>query len=652
MSTTDEASLARSGEPLEQLSERIAERVAAERVPTVRAFAKAYTHRLSPDDLADLTVDELLEQVLAVFELADGRRSDEVAVRVFDPSLGEQGYQALGTVVDIATQDSPFLFDSVNEELEAREFAIRRVIHPVIGVVRGADGRIERVVPVREAEVRESVMHFEVDRRLSKRDASDLQERITAILGDVHFVVRDFQPMRDRAGRMIEIARAGSVLYGADEVAETVAFLEWLLDLNFVFLGYREYDLVDLPGGRALAAAAGSGLGILSKPGWSAYEEPVLLDSIEPALRARIEGGDLLIYSKTNRLSTVHRRARMDYIGVRRVSPDGRIVGEARMVGLFTSKAYMEPASKTPVLHRKLHQILDAEDLIEGSHDYKTVVSIFESFPKDELFAASVEELRTQVMGLLALQEQQHVRLFVRRDLYGRSVSLLVALPRDRFNADVRRKLQDLFLARFAGSSIDYHLSITESGLAQIHFTVHIAKGEIPDVAFDALEREVAEIARTWDDRLFARLGELHGDLGRGLFERWAPRFPDYYKSSTGVDLGPRTSSGSRSSKKATSRSSSGSRTRPTRARPSPESVCTRSGARSSCRTSCRSSRPSVCGSSRSGPRTSWAGTKSCSCTTSASWAPMGSRSTWRRAALASPRASPPCGEPSVNPTR
>jgi len=337
VSTTDKASLARSGEPLEQLSERIAERVPAERVATVRAFAEAYTRRLGPEDLAGLTVDELLGQVLGVFELADGRLADEVAVRVFNPSLAEDGYQSLGTVVDITTLDSPFLFDSVNEELEARELAIRRVIHPVIGVVRGADGRIERIVPVREAEIRESVMHFEVDRRLSKPEAADLQERITAILGDVRFVVRDFEPMQEGARRMIEIARAGSALYGADEVAETVAFLEWLLDLNFVFLGYREYELVDLPEGRALAAVPGSGLGILSKLDWSAYEQPVPLDAIEPNLRARIEGGDLLIYSKTNRPSTVHRRARMDYIGVRKVSAEGRIVGETRMVGLFTS---------------------------------------------------------------------------------------------------------------------------------------------------------------------------------------------------------------------------------------------------------------------------------------------------------------------------
>ena len=247
---------------------------------------------------------------------------------------------------------------------------------------------------------------------------------------------------RDAVRGMIEIARAGSSLYPQDEVAETVSFLEWLLDLNFVFLGYREYELVDLPEGRALVAARGSGLGILSKSDWSAYEKPILLQTIEPNLRARIEGGDLLIYSKTNRTSTVHRRARMDYIGVRRVSPEGRIVGEARMVGLFTSKAYMEPASKTPLLHRKLQQILDAEDLFEGSHDYKAVVSIFESYPKDELFAASWQELREQVMGLLHLQESRHIGLFVRRDLYGRSVSLLVAIPRDRFDAEKRHKLQ------------------------------------------------------------------------------------------------------------------------------------------------------------------------------------------------------------------
>ena len=534
MSATDEVTAGADG----RVSELIDARIPRDRAEIVRAFAKAFTRRLSPADLAQRSPHELFGIVSGAFELTDSRPDDEVAVRVFEPTLSKDGYTAVGTIIEISAPDAPFLLDSVNEELGARELGIRHVIHPVIGTERDRDGRLRRIVHVRETSQRESVMHFELDRILPEADRVELGKAIRAVLRDVRLAVRDFDAMREAAKRMIDIAWDGVVLYSDGEVAETVAFLEWLLDLNFVFLGYREYELVDLPEGRALATVEGSGLGILSKSGWSSYEEPVLLETIEPNLRARIEGGDLLIYSKTNRESTVHRRARMDYIGVRRVSDDGRVVGEARLIGLFTSKAYMEPASKTPLLHRKLNQILEAEDLFEGSHDYKAVVSIFESFPKDELFAASVDELREQVMGLLHLQESQHVRLFVRRDLYGRSVSLLVALPRDRFNAEVRQRLQEMFMERFNGTTVDYHLSITESGLAQLHFTVHVGGGQVPDVPFEQLDQEVVEIARTWDDRLLERLVERFDEgRARDLFERWAGRFPPTYKASTDVDL-------------------------------------------------------------------------------------------------------------------
>ena len=535
VSTTDELA---EGASAAAVLELVDLRVPAERAEVVRTFAKAFTRRLSPSELKARTPEELLSVVLGAFELVDERQRGEVAVRVFEPSLAVDGYDPAGAVIQVAAPDSPFLFDSVTEELQARELGVRRVIHPVIGTERGPDGHVAKILHLRETDHRESVMHFELERRLAPGESAEIEGAIRGVLGDVRLAVRDFEPMRAAAQGMIQIARSGTSVYSQAEVDETVAFLEWLLDLNFVFLGYREYELVELPRGRALAARRETGLGILSKPGWAAYDEPVLLSGIEQNLRARIQGGDLLIYSKTNRPSTVHRRARMDYIGVRVVSPDGSIVGEARMVGLFTSKAYMEPAARTPLLHRKLNQILDAEDLLEGSHDYKAVVSIFESYPKDELFAASAEELRAQVVGLLHLQETQHLRLFVRRDLYGRSVSLLVAVPRDRFDAEMRQRLQDLFMRRFHGETVDYHLSIAESDLAQLHFTVHVGEGAVPDVAFDELEREVVEIARTWQDHLLQRLVELHGEgEGRALFERWAERFPDYYKHSTEVEL-------------------------------------------------------------------------------------------------------------------
>ncbi|HEU4528175.1 MAG TPA: NAD-glutamate dehydrogenase [Actinomycetota bacterium] len=523
--------------PAGDLARHLAERVPAERLATVEAFARAYTRRLGHDRAA-LTPEELAGQVVTVFALVDGRDGADEAVRVFNPEVERDGYTSAGSVLEVNTADSPFLLDSLTEELEARGLGTRRVIHPVIGTLRDDAGRVERVVDAREATVRESVMHFEMDRRLEEAEIAELSESVRSILDDVRLAVRDFRAMRETVRRMMLVAEAASPLYGREEIDETVAFLRWLLNDNFVFLGAREYEIVDTPDGPAMKTVEGSGLGILSKPGWSTFETPVPIATLEPKLRARIEAGDLLVYAKTNRTATVHRRERMDHIGVRRVSPDGRVAGEVRLLGLFTSKAYMAPASQTPLLHRKLGQILEAEELFEGSHDYKAAVSIFDSFPKAELLAAPVEDLRRQVVGLLALQEQRHVRLFERRDPYGRNVSLLVVMPRDTFNAELRDRLQELFMRRFKGSSVDYHLSLGESQLAQVHFTVHVALGEVPDVPFGELEEEVIELARTWDERLGDRLVELAGEeRGRALAERWSPRFPETYKAATAVEV-------------------------------------------------------------------------------------------------------------------
>ena len=295
---------------------------------------------------------------------------------------------------------------------------------------------------------------------------------------DVQAAVRDFKAMTDRVPELVEAARASTARYARDEIEETELFLWWLLDGNYVFLGARDYVLE----GGMLSVAPGRGLGILAGDEGSAYASPVRLEAIDPGLRERLVEGNLLVVSKTNRFATVHRRVKMDDITVKRVGPDGTTVGALRLVGLFTGKAYMAPASRIPILSRKLRQIAVAEDFLEGSHDYKALVELFESFPKDELFVASAEDLREQLVSLLDLQERQQTQLFIRPDIEERRVAVLVALPRDRFNAELRLRLQELFLERFQGSSIDYHLSLGEEEQARIHFTVHV-DGEIPEVS-------------------------------------------------------------------------------------------------------------------------------------------------------------------------
>ena len=527
------------GEPpvvMQSLLEAIDRSAEAERRDAVLAFAKAFLRRLSPDELAASGVDGLSGLVRSAFAFADSRGSHPSAVRVFDPDLASDAYDTAGSVVETNTDDSPFLVDSVQEELLARGLGVRRLLHPVIGTIRDQQGRIERVMSGRDASHRESVMHFELDRQLAPGEADDLERRVTAILHDVRLAVRDFEPMQERVRHMIELARTAAIRYPPHEVGEAIDFLEWLAQLNFVLLGYREYELVDIDGEEraAIRAVSGSGLGILSDVQRSAFADTTRLSDLDEVVRARIEGGDLLVFSKTNSYSSVHRRARMDYIGVRVVNPEGVITGEARLIGLFTSKAYMEPAAKTPLLHAKLEQILAAEDLIPGSHDYKESVELFESFPKDELFQASTDELRGLVVGLLQLEKHGGIRVLVRRDLYGRSVSVVVALPRDRFNAALRKRLQQYFLQQFNGTTVDYHLSLGETESARIFFTVHVLPGtHIPDVPYEQLEAEVERLARSWDDDLRDALtGRVGPERGPLLAEKYSPRFPSYYKAS------------------------------------------------------------------------------------------------------------------------
>ena len=548
-------------------------------------------------------------------------------MRAFTPTLAEHGYETPGSVVETNTEDWPFLVDSVSAALRGRGIGIHRVLHPIVGVERDADGAIEAVLHPREATRRESVMHFDLDRRLTPEQLTGLEEALRNVLSDVRATVKDFPAMADRARRMVQLAGAGAARYSDEEVDETVAFLEWLLRDNFIFLGYREYRFRD----DAISVVPDSGLGILSDVSGSTYAKPVPVDSLSPGVRARALEGDLLIVSKTNRLSRVHRPVRMDYVGVRRISPDGEIVGEARMLGLFTTKAYSEPASQTPLLHRKLRQILRSEDLIEGSHDYKASVSLFDSFPKDELFAASTDDLRGAVVALLALQGEQ-VRLLGRRDPDTRSASLIVALPRSRYDGDLLKRLLVLFRERFKTDAVDHHLVLGEGDRVQVHFRVHAAGGLL-DLDFRELEREVVAATRTWDDELRAALVARHG-------ERAGPRARDRVGRALPALLQGVDHRRARRPRHRLLRPPAGAR-RAVRGR-APERVATSAAsarasgstspaARSSSPRRCRCSRTSGCACSRRSRRAWRAATATPGCRTSGCSARATSRSTCRR---------------------
>lgn len=499
------------------------------------AFARAYKRRMPEDEEPTISADQFEAEITCAFGFLNERGREPFAVRVFRPGIGSCGYEAPGSVVEIVTDDASFLVDSISNRLTRLGHTIVRHFHPVVGTTRDSSGDLIEVIPGKGAAFRESLQHYELAESLSDEEASELETQLASAIGNIRATVRDYEPMRFAVRRMAHYAFEDGSAFDRAEVDEAIAFLDWLLDDNFILLGYREYDIADGGDGPAIVANPDSGLGILSEGSNSRFAEPVPLSSLSPNLRSRYETGRQLVISKTNRRSTVHRDSRMDYVGLRRVHSDGTPKGEARLVGLFTSKAYMAQSATMPILRRKLESILEAEDLVEGSHDYKVITQIFESFPKDELFSITRGDLRKSLVGLLEAEEHQHVRLFIRDDVLQRNVSVLVVIPRDRFDANLRRQLQDLILERYGGVSIDYQLTLGETGDARIHFTVWL-DGSIPTVPFEDLERDVYRLTRTWDDRVCQTLTEtMDQHVARALIEAYAHRYPAHFRAAASL---------------------------------------------------------------------------------------------------------------------
>ncbi|MBA2529680.1 MAG: NAD-glutamate dehydrogenase, partial [Euzebyales bacterium] len=496
------------------------------------------TYRRAPAERLDgLQPDVVARMLVDAFAFLDQRRPGRLALRVFDPTMDSHGWGCPGTVVEANVEDGPFLLTTVTEELSRLGLEVAEVIHPVVGVRRDPDGSVTALLPARQSDNRESWIHIELRRRLPGEERRRVAERLADVLDDARVATRDFPAMRRQISEVAFQTRASAgARYRADEVDETISLLDWLLDDHFVMLGYREYDIVDTPEGKAVGVRAGSGLGILSDESSSSWAVPVLLTDVPERLRSCVEAGELLVVSRTNRPSTVHRQARMIYVGVKKVGGDGEILGEYRFLGLFAQKAFAEPASTIPVLRRKLRQILEREDIVDHSFDERSLRTLFEAFPKHELFAADTDSLRRTLVQLLEIQKGSDVRLLLRHASDGGSVSALVAIPRERFNATLRKRVQQLLTERFGATSVDYHLTMGERDRALLHFVLHAGEGGLAEAAPDELEREVTALARNWTDDLQAELVRVHGEAeGRRLAQTYAGRFPAGYAETTTV---------------------------------------------------------------------------------------------------------------------
>jgi glutamate dehydrogenase len=501
------------------------------------SFAEIFFSKAPPTFTKGRSPDTLAHLVKGTFDFLKETEVGRVDVQVVNPDVNNEGWYAPVTVIRTNVGERPFVVDSLREYLNGKDLPIEHNVYPVIHLERDGEGSISEIRPSREGERRESLVHCEIGRVTDQAFLDEIRREVQERLEDVVLATDDFGNMLDAVNGTVEELsnRAGAVADGRrEELEEVQAFLRWLRDGAFVFLGYRAYDIGEVGGNRCVSLTPGSGLGILRKEDQSTYTEPTPLKDLPAAVRVIAEGGPLLVISKTNAESTVHRRVRMDYIGVKRLDEAGEICGEHRFVGLFTSRAFSEAADVIPILREKLHTILDEAGAQEGSHDYKEINTIFNSMPKEELFLASAEQIGVDVRTVLTSYLQEGVRVSLRPDPLQRGVAVMVILPKERFSGEVRKSIERALVDAFKGEVLNYHLALGEGEQARLHFYMGADEARLESVTAEQLEVDLRELTRTWQDRVRESLEHVRpGDEARRLARRYADAVGPEYQAAT-----------------------------------------------------------------------------------------------------------------------
>ncbi|MGZ5445996.1 MAG: NAD-glutamate dehydrogenase domain-containing protein, partial [Thermoanaerobaculia bacterium] len=513
-------------------------RVSPDEAGSVEHFVRRYFAHVAPDDVIYTSVDTLLGGALSLWELGTERKPGQPIIRLFNPTPEKNGWGLEHTVIEIVNDDMPFLVDSVSAEIHLRERKIHLLLHPVIRAIRDAGGKRVEITDTLHAPpdaVVESYMHVEIDQETEPEELESIRASIEGILRAVRLAVQDWRAMRGRLKEDTDELETAKLPMPAEEVTEAKEFLRWLDDGNFIFLGHRRYAFNTRDGKDYLEPVTETGLGILRDIRPESVDRA--REALSPEQSAYARTKDLIIVTKGNSRSLVHRPVPMDRIGIKQYDDAGNLIFEDRFLGLFTSAAYSRSVRDIPMLRLKSKRVLDRAGLDPSSHNGKALVDILETFPRDEFFQITDADLFEIARGILLLQERQRVALFTRKDVFERFVSCYVFVPRDRYTPEFKEKAKQVLEETFHGRDTHVYDHVTSSALARGLFVVSTTPGKIPPVDIRRVEAQLGDVARTWSDRLLDALTTKQGEeVGIDLHHRYKRAFPMAYAERFSAD--------------------------------------------------------------------------------------------------------------------
>ncbi len=487
--------------------------------------------RYTPDDLAGY-----LRHLRDAFESYGG--ADDLQLSLLDPTVEDHGWDSPFTVFTLVVEDLPFVVDSLYELFRDLGLRVRYAIYNPVYLEWDDSGAL------RELEDRQDDARFFVSFHLDRVEPErqeELRSMVRDLMADLEAAVDDFEPMIERARSSKQKLQTYESFLDEEQhilLEEGRDFIRYLIDGNFVFLGYRSYSLFEQNGQKMLQVDRDSGLGILRNEEESSVHEATPLDELDETYRERMRPKYLLVVSKAAEESRIYRRERLDYVGVKQLNEQGDVVGEDRFVGLFTNRVLAEPAVNLPLLRQKFEQICRQEDIQEHSHTYRDFYSIFNGMPKHVLFMTPVDDIIDDIRSIISVHGETKFKLRARPDLYQHGISLMVLMSKDRFNQYVRQDIQEILQEEFEVDHVDYRLSLSEGNLARLHFHLNTDRRSPRTCSFEELEHRLFQLTRTWTDNLQETLNQSRPkDRAHELFQRYEDAFPTEFQALVNPEL-------------------------------------------------------------------------------------------------------------------
>lgn len=520
---------------IEAIVDKIRSSMVGDQTEFCAEFAKQLYGTVAMEDLSSWNIDDLYGAVVNFWSLISERAPHETKVRIYNPDFERHGWQTTHTVIEVICDDMPFLVDSIRLVIHRMGLASHLTIHMGgIRVKRDKNNRVCEILGRNQLGDGKGVIHeapifLEIDRQTDLQMLEQLQKGCERALEDNRVVFADWEKMRAEVHEAIsEIDKVSSAL-DLDEVEETKAFLHWIEDHHFTFLGMRDYELVQQGKETVLQAIPNTGLGLLRENVTKSMARSI--SAMTPEAQEFTLSPRILVTSKTNTLASVHRDAYTDYIGIKRFNAQGEVIGERRIIGLYTSAAYHTNPKQIPFLRRKVALIMENSRLNPRSHAGKVLLNILETLPRDDLIQGAEDELLEIAMGIFYMQDRKRIRLFARMDVYHRFVSCLVYVPKERINTELRMTMKKILDESFNSIETTYSTQFTESVLARVNFIIKINPQLPLEYDLKDIEKKLIEAGRSWTDDLQTHLYESYGEeQANSLYARYKNAFPLAYR--------------------------------------------------------------------------------------------------------------------------